>query len=196
MTKVDGGSTRTRAPVPSGRSPGFQPTPMPVSRCRGDSRRLRVCGTSELVDEMIRRPRAGKLHLAFVHEGAGGGEFVLIALHALAVDQVRDIQQHLAVVHQPATDFFIERLEEPMHLEADGARTRLPLARPRCVLAQIGEIGPANAFAGQVLLNLAAAAVVDKDLQVHLRLTAELIDIAEELALIGADGLAQDFVVV
>ena len=43
--------------------------------------------------------------------------------------------------------------------------------------------------------DLAAATVVDEDFQVHLRLAAQLVDIAEELALIGPDGLAQRLVV-
>jgi hypothetical protein len=44
-------------------------------------------------------------------------------------------------------------------------------------------------------LNLAATAVVDEDLQVHLRLAAKLVDVTQKLALVGANGLAQDFIV-
>ncbi len=40
------------------------------------------------------------------------------------------------------------------------------------------------------------AAVVDEDFEVHFGLAAQLVDVAQELALVGADGLAQAFVVV
>lgn len=107
-----------------------------------------------------------------------------------------DIQQHLAIVEQSATDFFIQRLEEPMHLEADGACSRLPFTRARGVLSQVGQIRPARSLSGQVPFDLAPAAIVDKDLQVHLRFAAELVDVPEELSLIGADGFAKGLVVV
>ena len=41
-----------------------------------------------------------------------------------------------------------------------------------------------------------AAAIVDEDFEVHLGLAAELVDVAEELALVGANGLAEDFIIV
>jgi hypothetical protein len=67
--------------------------------------------------------------VALAHQGAGGGELVLVALRALSVDQVSDIEQHLSVIEQPAANFLIERLEEPVHLEAHCASSRLPFAR-------------------------------------------------------------------
>ena len=50
--------------------------------------------------------------------------------------------------------------------------------------------------AGRCLSASGTGAVVDEDLQVHLGLAAQLVDIAEKLALVGADGLAQALVVV
>ena len=73
------------------------------------SLRLRMTIAREPMDEVIGRPRARKLHLALAHHCAGGRKFVLVALHALAVDQVGDIEHHLAIVHQPAADFLVER---------------------------------------------------------------------------------------
>ena len=46
-----------------------------------------------------------------------------------------------------------------------------------------------------MLFDLAAATIVDKDLEVHFSLAAEFVDVAEELTLIGADGFAQHLVV-
>ena len=51
------------------------------------------------MDEVIRRPWAGKLHVALAHCSAGRGEFVLVTLDVLAVDQMGDIKHHLAVFH-------------------------------------------------------------------------------------------------
>ena len=150
----------------------------------------------EAVDEVVRGPGAGDLHLALAHHGAGGREFVLVALDKFAVDQVGDIQHHPAAICEAAAYLFVERHEQAMHLETDGACTRLALPCPGRVLAQVGQILAANTFGGDLLLELLAAAVVNKDFEVHLGLAAELIDVAEELALVGADGLAQALVVV
>jgi hypothetical protein len=109
---------------------------------------------------------------------------------------VGDIQHHPAAICEAAAYLFVERHEQAVHLETDGACTRLALPRPGRVLAQVGQILAANTFGGDLLLELLAAAVVNKDFEVHLGLAAELIDVAEELALVGADGLAQDVIVV
>lgn len=164
--------------------------------CRGSCRCWRMRWPCEPVNEVVRRPGAGELHVALAHQGAGAGEFVLVALYALAVDQVRNVQQHLAVVHQSAAHLFVERLEEPMHLETDGACSRLPFACARGVLSQMGQIRAARSLRGQMPFDLPPAAIVDKDLQVHLRFTAEFVNVSEELPLIGADGFAKGFVVV
>ncbi len=149
----------------------------------------------EAVDEMVRRPWSRELHLAPAHGGAGSDKFVLVALHGLPIDQVCDIKHHLSVIDEPAAHFFIERKEEPVHLEAHRSRPRLTLPSPRGVLPQIAQIFAANPFGGEMLLDFARAAVVDEDLEVHLGLAAQLVDVAEELTLVGANGLAEHFVV-
>src|ERR1700744_4464496 len=92
------------------------------------------------VDEVIRRPGARKLHLAVLQQLARGGEFVLVAFHALRIDEMRDVQQHLAVVHGAARDLFGLRNEDALHLDRDGTTLGLPLALPGSGLAQIGEV--------------------------------------------------------
>ena len=134
--------------------------------------------------------------MALAHQCARGSELVLIALHALAVDQMRDVQQHFAVFEKSAADLFVERLEEPVHLKADGSSTRLPFPSARSVLPQVAEISAACRLAGQMPFDLASAAIIHEDLQVHLRFAAEFVNIAEELPLVGADGFAKAFVVV
>ena len=83
-----------------------------------------------------------------------------------------------------------------MHLKTHGASPRLPLTRPRRVLSQTGEITPPRTVVSDLLCDCASAAVIDEHLQVHLGLSAKLIDIPEELPLIGANGFAEGFVVV
>ena len=68
--------------------------------------------------------------MALPHHGAGSGELVLVALHVFALDQMGDIQHHLAALRQPAADFFVQRQEEPVHLEAHRTRPRLALTLP------------------------------------------------------------------
>lgn len=145
---------------------------------------------------MIGRPWTRELHVALAHSGACGCEFVLIALDALAVDEVCDIQDHLAVVHQPATYLFVERQKQSMHLETDGAGASLALAGAGSVFAQVAEIFAADTVGAEMAVNLAAGAVIHEDLEVHFGFAAQLFNVAEELPLVGADGFAQAFVVV
>ena len=145
--------------------------------------------------KMIRRPRAGELHLAVAHHRAGGGELILVALHVFAIDQMGDIENHLAGFGESAAYFFIEWHEEPMHLEADGAGAGLAFALAGCRFAKIGEIAAAH-LVWRELGKFAGAAIVDEDLEVHLGFAAEFIDVAEELTLVGPDGFAKAFVVI
>ena len=81
-----------------------------------------------------------------------------------------------------------------MHLEGDGACAGLAFAGAGGVLTEVGEIFAPDALR-EVLLELFGAAVIDEDLEMHLGLAAEFIDISLELALVGTDGLAKDLIV-
>ncbi len=151
--------------------------------------------TREPVYEMIGRPGPGHLHLAILHHCAGCGELVLIALHVLAIDQVGDIENHFASLGEAAADFFIKRGKQPMHLEGHRTGSGLAFALACGRLAQIGKISAPN-LVGRELSNLSNAAVVYKDLEVHLGFAAKFVDVAKELALIGSDGFAEAIVVV
>jgi hypothetical protein len=147
------------------------------------------------VDEVVGRPGPGKLHLAVLQQFARGGEFVLVALHALRIDEMRDIQQHLAVVHGAAGDLLILGDEEALHLDCDGATLGLPLALPGSGLAQVGEVFLADAVFMSHRARLLQTAVVDGDLQMHLGFAAQAFHMRRVLALVGADGAAQCFVI-
>ena len=77
------------------------------------------------------------------------------------------------------------------------ARARVWRSRVRAAFSRrLVRYSPAHALGRLMLVAVAAAAVVDEDLQVHLGLAAQLVDVALELALVGANGLAQALVVV
>ena len=158
---------------------------------RGDVR-----ATGEAMNEVVGGPGTGELHLAILHHRAGGLEFVLIALDALAIDQVGDVENHLAGFREAAADFFVERSEESMHLEADCTGPGLALALAGRGFAEISEVLATDLFRIEVGELATAATVIDENLEVHFRFAAEFFDIAEELALVGPDGLAEAFVVV
>ena len=137
-----------------------------------------MCAAGEAVNEVIRRPGAGKLHLAFAHHDAGGGELVLVAFDMLAFDEVGDVQHHLSAFGKAATDFFIQGQEETVHLKADRTGARLTLAGAGCVLTQVGEISAAHVFRRELALNLLSATIVDKDFEVHLGFASQLVNVS------------------
>lgn len=92
------------------------------------------------VNEMIRGPRARELHLALFHLQHRGCVFVLIALHRLVVDQMCDIEKHLAGIHSPAGDLLRKREKHTMHLDRKGPRLGLALALATGALAKTGQI--------------------------------------------------------
>jgi hypothetical protein len=161
--------------------------------CRG--MRGDVRSASEAMDEVIGWPGAGELHLAVLHHCARGLEFVLVALDALALDEVRDIEDHLAGFGEAAADFFIERHEEAMHLEADGAGTSLTLALAGSGFAKIGEVLATDLLRIEVREFASATAIIDEDFEMHLGFAAKFFDVIEELSLVGPDGFAEAFVV-
>jgi hypothetical protein len=150
---------------------------------------------SKAMNEVVGRPRAGELEVALAHHRAGGRKLVLVALNAFAVDQVGNVQQHLAAFGHAAADFFIQRRKHPMHLEAHGAGAGLAFALAGGVLTQVGQVFFADAFEGQVFLEFLGAAGVYVDFEVHLGLAVKAFEIALKLPLIRPDRLTEAFVV-
>jgi hypothetical protein len=83
-----------------------------------------------------------------------------------------------------------------MHLEGHRARTGLAFACASGIFAEVAQVLAADALGGSMFFELLGAAIVDEDFEVHLGLSTELVDVAEELALVGANGLAEDFIIV
>ena len=141
------------------------------------------------MDEVVWRPGAGELHLTVLEQFARGGELILVSLHAFCVDQMRDIQQHLAIVHGAAGDLFILWHEEALHLDGDGATLGLPLALSGSGLTQVGEVFLADALSFvDSAERLRKTAVLDRDLEVHFGFAAQALYMRCVLALIRALG--------
>ena len=137
------------------------------------------------VHEVIRRPGTGELHLTFFHLLHRGCVLVLIALHRLVVDQVSDIEEHLAGIHSPAGDLFGERKEHAMHLDRKRPRLGLTLTLAAGALAKAGQILLAD---GHIAKRVAGACVINEDLKVHLSFATKTFYIGQEMALVGTDG--------
>jgi len=120
----------------------------------------------------------------------------MVPLHTLAIDQVSDIEHHLTALREPAADFLVERSEQPVHLETHRPRPCLALTLPHGILPKAGEVFAAYSLGRKTLDDLFGAAIVHEDLQVHLGFATEFFNVGEELALIGADGFAEGFVIV
>ena len=114
----------------------------------------------------------------------------------LALDQVRDIENHFAALGQPAAYLFVKRKEEPVHLEAHGPRPCLTLTSARGVLSQAAQIFTADAFGRLLVFQSVGTAILDHDLEVHFGLAAQLLEVPHELALVRPDRLAQALIVV
>src|SRR5271166_1683242 len=77
--------------------------------------------------EMVRRPGASHDHLAILELLGGRAIAVLIFFDRFRIDEVSDIEQHSIRVDLFATDFFLQRIEEFVHLDRQGAGLRLAL---------------------------------------------------------------------
>jgi hypothetical protein len=113
----------------------------------------------------------------------------------LAFDEVGDVQHHLSAFGKAATDFFIQGQKEAVHLKADRTGARLTFTGAGGIFTQVAEIAAAHGFGRELALDFLGATIVDKDFEVHFRFASQLVNIAQELALIGADGLAEALVV-
>ncbi len=151
---------------------------------------------SQAMHEVIRRPWPGELHVAVFQEQAGGGVFVLVAFDALVIDQMSDIEQHFAAVHALAGDFLIEWAEHAMHLGRNRAGLGLALALAAGNFSQVGEIFFADRLGdGSDGWRKITAAIVERDLEMHLGLTPKAVEISQEVALVGADGAAEGLII-
>jgi hypothetical protein len=92
------------------------------------------------VHEVVRGPWAGELHAAIFELKRGRGVLILIPLHCLVVDQVGDVEKHLAGVHALTGDLLSQGQKHAMHLDGEGAGLGLALALTAGTLTQAGQI--------------------------------------------------------
>ncbi len=134
--------------------------------------------------------------MAVLQKQAGGGILVLVTLDTPVVDQVSDIEQHFAAVGTLAADLFIEWAEHAVHLRRNGAGLGLALALAAGNFSQVGEIFFADRLGdGSDGWRKITAAIVERDLEMHLGLAAKAVEISQEIALVGADGAAEGLII-
>src|SRR5260370_19203627 len=123
---------------------------------------------------MIRRPRTGYDHLAVLEVLGGCAVTVLIFLDGLGVDEVSDIEQHSVGIDLLAADFFLERVEELVHLDGKGAGFGLAFALTRGLLPELEKVLAADRIGQNNLCNGAATRTVpDPQLDAHFGLAAQ-----------------------
>jgi hypothetical protein len=66
--------------------------------------------------EVIRRPRPADRDLAILELLGGVGIAVLVFFDGFGINQVGDVDEHSVGIDPLATDFFLERTEQPVHL--------------------------------------------------------------------------------
>src|SRR6266852_5087405 len=167
----------------------------PLERGRWDksTQTLAVAGDRTHLprQEMVRRPRTGHDHLAVFELLGGSAVTVLIFFDGLGVDEVSDIEQHSVGIDLLAADFFLQRIEELVHLDGEGAGFGLAFALPRCLLAKLGQVLAANRIGQNNLFHGAAKRTVpDRQLDAHFGLAAKPLHALTESAAVGTNGLA------
>jgi len=145
------------------------------------------------MNKVVRRPWPGELHLALLHLLNRRAVLVLITLYRLVIDQVSDIQQHLARFHPLAGDLLGQRKKHAVHLYRQCPRLGLALTLAARALAQARKVLLTHRRV--ISHRHAGADIVDQHLQVHLSLAPQTFNIGKEVTLIGADGTPQRIVV-
>ena len=156
---------------------------------------LSLCGvlmSVRLLYEMVGRPGTGELHPALLELLSRRGVFVLITLHCLVIDQVRNIQKHLAGVHAFAGNLLGQRKEHAMHLHGERAGFGLAFPLAACALAQADQVLLANCH---VSSRISRAGVVDENFKVHLGLASETLHVGLKLTLVGSNGAPQSVII-
>src|SRR5271166_5960692 len=86
--------------------------------------------------EMVGRPGTSHDHLAIFKLLRGCAVAVLIFLDGFGIDEVSDIEQHSVGIDLLTADFFLERVEELVHLDGEGASFGLAFPITGCLFAE------------------------------------------------------------
>src|SRR6266852_8110504 len=181
--------------VETGLSPPPPKTKPPPKRGLGtkSTKTLAVAGDRAHLagQEMVGRPGTGHDHLAILELLGGCAVTVLIFFDGLGVDEVSDIEQHSVGIDLLAADFFLERVEELVHLDGKGAGFGLAFALPRRLLPELEEVLAADRIGQNNLFHGAAKRTVpDRQLDAHFGLAAKPLHALTKSAAVGANGLA------
>ncbi len=120
---------------------------------------------------------------------------VLVFLHLLVLDQMRNVNEHSTLFGFTATDVLIERVKNLVDL--NGESTGLGLAFPLsdCLFAELGEVVAANRHGKHNFFKgFAQRAVFHQQFQMHFRLALQSGHAFEKCPAIQANGAAKSFV--
>src|SRR5208282_5513324 len=141
-------------------------------------------------EEVVRRPWTGYEELAILELLGGGAVAVLIFLDRLGVDEVGDIEQHAVGIDLLAADFFLEGVEELMHLDGEGSGFGLAFALTGRLFAQLGQVLAADRIGQDDVFHVTAErAVANHQLDAHFGLAAQPLHALAESAAVGPDSL-------
>ena len=98
-----------------------------------------MCGRMTL-HEVVRRPGPGKLHATLLQFLRRRRVLVLIALYRAVVDEVCDVEQHLAALHAFAGDLLGQGQKHTVHLDRERTRLALALTLPGGRLSKAGQV--------------------------------------------------------
>src|SRR5258708_35249862 len=139
---------------------------------------------------MVGRPGTGHDHLAILELLGGRAVAVLIFFDRLGVDEVGDIEQHSVGIDLLATDFFLERIEELVHLDREGPGFGLAFALAGCLLPKLGKVLATDGIGQDNLFHGAAKRTVPNcELDTHFGLATEPGHALTKSAAVGSNGL-------
>jgi len=144
------------------------------------------------VDKVIRRPWPGKLHPALLQLLRRRGVLVLVTFYRLVINQMSDVQKHLARIHPLAGDLLGDGQKHAVHLDRESARFGLALALSARALPQTGQVLLSD---GHISVGMARTGIVYHYFEMHLGLAAQTLDVGLKVSLIGANGTAKRVVV-
>src|ERR1019366_9101363 len=148
------------------------PYKSPLERGLGINRSLLAVagdGSHLAGQEVVGRPGTGHEELAVLELLGSRAVAVLILFDRLGVDEVGDIEQHSVGIHLLAADFFLEGVEELVHLDGEGASFGLALALSGRLLAQLDQVLAADGIGQHDLVHGTSWRTVANDqLDAHL----------------------------
>lgn len=165
---------------------------------RGKSDYLAITGYSAEFarQEMVRGPGTADCNLAVLELLSSGVIAVLVLFHALAVDQVGDVDQHAFRSNLLAADFFFQRVKKLVDLHGQGACLGLAFTLAGGLYPEFREVVASDRIREfHIDHGFAEGTVADDQLDVHFRLAPKPGNALAEGAPVDPDGLTKGVVV-